>query len=62
MPQVTEAFVSHVEGMAVVKLSEAVDNDVLKKISKIRDIKFWMFSNFKRHVIKDIVIIRNRNT
>ena len=32
MPQVTEAFVSHVEGMAVVKLSEAVDNDVLKKI------------------------------
>ena len=32
MPQVTEAFVSHVEGMAVVKLAEAVDNDVLKKI------------------------------
>ena len=32
MPQVTEAFVSHVEGMAVVKLSEAVENDVLKKV------------------------------
>ena len=32
MPQVTEAFVSHVEGMAVVKLAEAVENDVLKKI------------------------------
>ena len=32
MPQVTEAFVSYVEGMAVVKLAEAVDNDVLKKI------------------------------
>ena len=31
MPQVAEAFVSHVEGMAVVKLSEEVENDVLKK-------------------------------
>ena len=31
MPQVAEAFVSHVEGMAVVKLTEAVENDVLKK-------------------------------
>ena len=31
MPQVTEAFVSHVEGTAVVKLAEAVENDVLKK-------------------------------
>lgn len=32
MAQVTEAVVSHVEGTAVVKLSEAVDNDVLKNI------------------------------
>ncbi|MBQ8857561.1 MAG: heavy metal translocating P-type ATPase [Lachnospiraceae bacterium] len=32
MAQVTEAVVSHVEGTAVVKLAEAVDNDVLKKI------------------------------
>ncbi len=29
--QVTEAVVSHTEGTAVVKLAEAVDNDVLKK-------------------------------
>ena len=32
MAQVTEAFVSHIEGAAVVKLTEAVENDVLKKI------------------------------
>ena len=32
MAQVTEAVVSHVEGTAVVKLAEAVENDVLKKI------------------------------
>ena len=32
MAQVTEAVVSHVEGIAVVKLAEAVENDVLKKI------------------------------
>ena len=32
MAQVTEAVVSHAEGTAVVKLAEAVDNDVLKKI------------------------------
>lgn len=32
MTQVTEAVVSHVEGTAVVKLAEAVENDVLKKI------------------------------
>ncbi len=32
MAQVTEAVVSHVEGTAVVKLAEVVDNDVLKKI------------------------------
>ena len=32
MAQVTEAVVSHVEGTAVVKLAETVDNDVLKKI------------------------------
>ena len=32
MTQVREAVVSHVEGTAVVKLAEAVDNDVLKKI------------------------------
>lgn len=44
MAQVTEAVVSHVEGTAVVKLAEAVENDVLKKSLKIRDIKFWMFS------------------
>ena len=31
MAQVTEAVVSHVEGTAVVKLAEAVENDVLKK-------------------------------
>ncbi len=31
MTQVTEAVVSHTEGTAVVKLAEAVDNDVLKK-------------------------------
>jgi Cu2+-exporting ATPase len=31
MAQVTEAVVSHVEGTAVVKLSETVENDVLKK-------------------------------
>lgn len=32
MPQVTEAVVSHVEGTAVVKMSETVENDVLKKM------------------------------
>ena len=32
MAQVTEAVVSHVEGTAVVKLAEAVENDVLKQI------------------------------
>ena len=32
MAQVTEAVVSHVEGTAVVKLAEAVENDTLKKI------------------------------
>ena len=32
MAQVTEAVVSHAEGTAVVKLAEAVENDVLKKI------------------------------
>ena len=32
MAQVTEAVVSHVEGTAVVKLAETVENDVLKKI------------------------------
>ena len=32
MVQVTEAVVSHVEGTAVVELSENVDNDVLKKV------------------------------
>ena len=32
MAQVTEAIVSHVEGTAIVKLSEPVENDVLKKI------------------------------
>lgn len=32
MAQVAEAVVSHVEGTAVVKLAEAVENDVLKKI------------------------------
>ena len=32
MAQVTEAVVSHTEGTAVVKLAEAVENDVLKKI------------------------------
>lgn len=32
MVQVTEAVVSHVEGTAIVKLAEAVENDVLKKI------------------------------
>lgn len=31
MAQVTEAVVSHTEGTAVVKLAEAVENDVLKK-------------------------------
>ena len=31
MAQVTEAVVSHVEGTAVVKLAEAVENEVLKK-------------------------------
>lgn len=32
MVQVTEAVVSHAEGTAIVKLAEAVENDVLKKI------------------------------
>lgn len=32
MNQVTEAVVSHVEGTAVVKLAETVENDVLKKV------------------------------
>ena len=32
MAQVTEAVVSHVEGTAIVKSAETVENDVLKKI------------------------------
>ena len=32
LPQVAEAYVSHVEGAAVVKLTEALENDVLKKV------------------------------
>jgi Cu2+-exporting ATPase len=31
MAQVAEAVVSHVEGTAIVKLVEAVENDILKK-------------------------------
>ena len=31
MAQVAEAIVSHVEGTAIVKLVEAVENDILKK-------------------------------
>ena len=32
LPQVTEAVVSHVEGTAIVKLTESVDNEMLKKL------------------------------
>ena len=39
LPQVAEAIVSHAEGTAVVKLSESIDNQELKKVIEDQDYK-----------------------